>query len=466
MKNGKGHGRLFDRTLNKLSRAWRDIAATSRPAESRGGGGGDEAEWRERMAACLEGRRGAVTARASAAALGHEYLGLDEVARKRFLGVLGREFDIDQPAVDAAVRGLQNAKDVQSRYQAERALRAALTPPRIKLLMQFNALPEGVKFLVDMRADLLAFARDDPALLGLQADLRDLLISWFDVGFLELRNIGWDEPASLLEKLIAYEAVHEIRGWSDLRNRLDLDRRCFAFFHPCMPGEPLIFVEVALVKGLASSVQTLLNQDAPVLDPEDANTAVFYSISNAQKGLAGIRLGEFLIKRVVQVLMDEVPTIKTFATLSPIPGFLAWLRARVAAGEPSLLRAADRKALASLCGDNASEADILRLLDTPNWQEAAACRSPLMRLCAYYLMREKRRGHRARDPVADFHLSNGARLERLHWLADISPNGMASSAGMMITYRYKMSEIEKNVEMYHGQGQIAAAAAIRSLVDD
>ena len=206
-------------------------------------------------------------------------------------------------------------------FRSQRELRTALNAPRIKLLTQFNALPEGVKFLVDMRAELLRFGREDRGLVGLEADLKGLLAAWFDIGFLELKRITWDSPAALLEKLSVYEAVHQVRSWTDLKNRLDSDRRCFAFFHPRMPSEPLIFVEVAMVSGMAADVQALLDVKAPVIDPRSADTAIFYSISNAQRGLAGISFGGFLIKRVVDQLSAEFPKLKTFATLSPIPGF-------------------------------------------------------------------------------------------------------------------------------------------------
>ena len=272
------------------------------------------------MRACLEGRGGEVTARARATALGRAYLSLEEAGRLRFLKMLAEEFDVDRDAVDAAAAALTTATDPADRRKAEHRLREALEAPRVRLLTQFNALPDGVKFMVDMRAELLRMSRDEPSLRGLEADLKRVLANWFDVGFLELRRITWRSPALLLEKLIAYEAVHEIRGWTDLKNRLDSDRRCYAFFHPRMPDEPLIFVAVALVTGMADNIHDLLDEDSPVADPDAADTAIFYSISNAQQGLAGISFGNFLIKRVVDDLSGEFKNLKTFATLSPIPG--------------------------------------------------------------------------------------------------------------------------------------------------
>ena len=232
---------------------------------------------------------------------------------------------------------VQAAADPAELAIAKAALRRALEPPRLRLLTQFTSIPDGRKFLVDLRGFLLKVRRDDKLLAALDADLRGLLAAWFDIGFLELHRIDWNSPAVLLEKLVGYEAVHEIRSWRDLKNRLDSDRRCYAFFHPRMPGEPLIFVEVALVKGLAGSVQKLLDEKAPLLDPREADTAIFYSISNCQQGLAGISFGNFLIKRVVEELSGEFRSLKTFATLSPIPGFRAWLDEKLASDQPGLL---------------------------------------------------------------------------------------------------------------------------------
>ena len=274
------------------------------------------------MRSCLAGRGGEVSARNRAAKLAETYQGLDEAGRKDFLRTLA-SFDSDADAVAGAYAEVQAAADPAELAIAKAALRRALEPPRLRLLTQFTTIPDGRKFLVDLRGFLLKVRRDDKLLAALDADLRGLLAAWFDIGFLELQRIDWNSPAVLLEKLVGYEAVHEIRSWRDLKNRLDSDRRCYAFFHPRMPGEPLIFVEVALVKGLAGSVQKLLDEKAPLLDPREADTAIFYSISNCQQGLAGISFGNFLIKRVVEELSGEFRNLKTFATLSPIPGFRA-----------------------------------------------------------------------------------------------------------------------------------------------
>ncbi|NYZ11036.1 malonyl-CoA decarboxylase [Azospirillum sp. RWY-5-1] len=472
---------LWDRALDNLRSRWREIAASARGAVGAPPRSYLPKEDAERlklqMEACLEGRGGEVSARARAAQLGRTYLSLDPAGRRNFLVMLARDFDVDRAAVDRAMATFLAAGDPVGRGHAERALREALEPPRLRLLTQFNGLPDGVKFLVDLRAELMEAGRDEPLLEALGDDLKSLLKSWFDVGFLELTRITWDSPASLLEKLIKYEAVHEIRGWQDLKDRLDSDRRCFAFFHPRMPNEPLIFVEVALVQGLSADVQSLLDPTAPVRDPSAADTAIFYSISNAQKGLAGISFGNFLIKRVVDSLAAEFPNLKTFATLSPIPGFRRWLDRRIKEDGDGVLTEAERTALSEALGyadsgeDGAEPAGRLAAaLALAGWHRderiARALKGPLMRLGAVYLTGVEPHGRegrpRARDPVAHFHLSNGARMERLNWLADLSERGLRQSCGMMINYKYRLSEIDSNHEAYRGEGKVIASSAIRS----
>jgi malonyl-CoA decarboxylase len=464
---------VLDRTMANLRSAWREIALSARGALSnapRPDLPEDDVSWlRQRMLNCLDGRGGAVTARAGAAELGRSYLALNAIGRERFLRLLAEEFDTDHDAVVERCAAVLNAAEPDQRLSAERALRAALAPPRVTLLRQFNALPEGVKFLVDRRAELLDIAGRDPALRGLADDLRDLLANWFDIGFLELRRITWESPAALLEKLIAYEAVHEIRGWTDLKNRLEVDRRCFAFFHPRMPDEPLIFVEVALVSGIEGNIHALLDEEAPIGNPQTADTAIFYSISNCQKGLVGISFGDFLIKWVVDALTAELPRLKNFATLSPVPGFRAWLTAE-AEGDGVLL-VGEARAVRSLdIDDDEINPDrlLLNLLERPDWHQeprvAAALREPLLRLCARYLLHARAPSGRTLDPVAHFHLSNGARVERLNWLGDVSSKGLRQSAGIMVNYLYRLGDIETNNEAYRGEGRVAAASSVRGLI--
>lgn len=453
---------LLDRALRRITDAWRDMAAAVAPAA-------DESIPAQ-MRACLAARGGEVSARNRAAKLGEAYLAADAPGRLAFLRDLASfDFDADPTAIaQAASRLAEAAEDRAARSAAIAALRRALDPPRLRLLTQFTTIPDGVKFLVDLRAELLALRDTDAALAGLEADLRTLLAAWFDIGFLDLQRIDWNAPAALLEKLVGYEAVHEIRGWRDLKNRLDSDRRCYAFFHPRMPHEPLIFVEVALVQGLAGSVQALLDQKAPLLDPREADTAIFYSISNCQRGLAGISFGNFLIKRVVEVLSAEFRDLKTFATLSPIPGFRRWLDRALEGNPPDLLREGEAAMLQAAAPDAATApAALATLLARRAWvRDSATTRllEPiLLRLCAHYLLNEGR-GRRAADPVAHFHLSNGARIERLCPLADTSDKGLKESAALMVNYLYDPARIEQHHEDYAGEGRRNAATAIRRLL--
>ena len=423
---------------------------------------------RKQIDACLSGRGGEVSARARAAVLGHSYRSLSETGRKRFLCLLASDYGIDRGKVRTLAATVAEAEPGETLDAAEDALRRALIAPRIRLFTQFNALPEGVKFLVDMRADLLRWGMRHRGLATVERDLGELLASWFDIGFLELRRITWEAPAQLLEKLIAYEAVHEIRSWDDLKNRLDSDRRCYAFFHPRMPNEPLIFIEVALVNGMADNIETLLDEGAAADDPTAADTAVFYSISNAQRGLAGISFGEFLIKRVVDDIARILPNIRTFATLSPVPGFRAWLDWRLDEDEV-LLSGGERESLAAAMKVDAADADFRTALahhagqGNNNKALRAALQAPLFRLCAHYLMVEKR-GARAQDRVAHFHLSNGARLERLNWLANPGAAGLRRSYGIMVNYVYAPEHIETNHEAYRESGTVSASDAVRAFL--
>lgn len=458
--------------LQSLYRRWQSIAGAEYDAEVASLRPDlpeeDRPLVRAQMQVCLEAQGGEVLARARAAALGQAYMALNATGRRNFLRLMAMEFDLDQNLVQEALDQLRTAPDPDSRRRARKALRQATESPRVRILTRFNALPQGVKFLVDLRADLLPLARKDPVLASLDDDLKDLLVSWFDVDFLELRRISWQTASgALLEKFMAYEAVHPVESWEDLKNRLDYDRRYFAFFHPRMPQEPLIFVEVALVQGLAGNIQTLLDPKAPQMDPQEADTAIFYSISSAQKGLAGVSFGGFLIKRVVDQLAREFPDLKAFSTLSPLPGFLPWLLDRLAQDD-SILLPGEEKQLQGLSGSAHPGAWLSRILGSGEWVGAEALegllRPLLLRLCARYLLQEKRGDRVAVDPVAHFHLSNGARVERLNWMADGSNKGLGQSAGIMANYLYDIRRIEENHEAYRGQGRVAASAGVRRLL--
>ena len=446
---------LLDRAIRRITTVWRDMAA-----------GVEDESIAAQMRACLASRGGEVSARNRAAKLAESYQEEDEAGRTEFLRTLAA-FDSDAAAVGAAYSAVQAAEDPAELATAKAALRRALEPPRLRLLTQFTTIPDGRKFLVDLRGFLLKIRKDDKMLAALEADLRGLLAAWFDIGFLELQRIDWNSPAALLEKLVDYEAVHAIRSWRDMKNRLDSDRRCYAFFHPRMPGEPLIFVEVALVKGLAGSVQSLLDEKAPLLDPRAADTAIFYSISNCQRGLAGISFGNFLIKRVVEELSGEFRNLRTFATLSPVPGFRVWLDDKLSGDEAGLLSDEEAASLCSAMPAPSGQQALAGILAKRGWWREAGLRKTaepvLLRLCARYLLVESNGGKRARDPVAHFHMSNGARLERINVLGDTSEKGAKEGATLMVNYLYDPAKIEDWHEDYAGEGKRNASTTVRRL---
>ena len=402
----------------------------------------------QQLRECAESLGGEVSARTRAAKLGATYLRLDDSGRREFLRLIAVEFGPDPEAIATAHEAYQAAIGTPSQWDAEAQLRRTVWSARIRILTQFNALPQGVKFLVDLRADLLRYLEQDSDLDALDRELEARLGAWFDVGFLELQRITWNSPAALLEKIIKYEAVHEIRSWDDLKNRLDSDRRLYAFFHPRMPMEPLIFVEVALTDRLADNVQTLLDEHAPVFDARLADTAVFYAISNTQAGLRGVSFGNFLLKRVVDDLKRDLPRLKTFATLSPMPQLTSWLKKN-----PGILK------------ELSIELDLPTLM-AGEWsqsrEQVRRLREPLQRLAARYLTTAKQTD-KPYDPVSRFHLGNGARVEQIDWLADTSEKGFRQSLALMVNYLYDPDDIEENVEAFARDGQIVTSASVRRL---
>jgi len=351
--------------------------------------------------------------------------------------LMSEHFGPDPKKINAARHHYETAQGTPEEGGAEIRLRRALLSPRARLMQRFAAFPEGMRFLVDLRAEVLPHLKSDKRLLPLDAELETLFSTWFDVAFLELRRLSWDSPASLLEKLIKYEAVHDIRSWADLKNRLDSDRRCYGFFHPKLEGEPLIFVEVALTDGISDCITPLLDETAAASDLTKATTAIFYSISNCQAGLRGVSFGDSLIKRVVETLKEEFPKLRTFSTLSPIPGFRAWLAKQVPAPK-------------------------LATWDKPLELAAkSAERQELLSWAARYLGKELQDGKPV-DPVARFHLGNGARVERLNWAGDPSPKGVKQSFGLMVNYLYDIRRLDKHRTML-SQGEIPIAGAIGDL---
>ena len=392
---------------------------------------------------------------ASGVALANEiledYAALTTGPRIAFFETLARTFGYDSAHIDAAIAAWRE----QPSADAAAELNRASEPRRLELFRRLNLAPNGTAALVRMREDLLDAMdhRDDLAIVD--NDFVHLFSSWFNRGFLVLRRIDWSTPASILEKIIHYEAVHQIRDWEDLRRRVDLpDRRCYAFFHPALVDEPLIFVEVALTRDIPGAIAPILSDKREVIEPERATTAVFYSITSCQRGLAGVSFGHFLIKQVVEEVSRALPRIGTFVTLSPAPNFAEWLKRERANEGSQVLDEDDRDALAAL-----DRADWWREPDA-----LARIREPLLGAAAWYYLRARNRRGLPVDAVARFHLGNGARLERLDWLGDTSERALAQSYGLMVNYLYDLDYIERNHEAYAQQHTIVAASAVSRLV--
>jgi malonyl-CoA decarboxylase len=364
------------------------------------------------------------------------YQGLEEGSLGVFFDLLVKEFSPDPQEVGRVADVYRQDPSQSNLVQLQRVVE----PRRQELFRRLNMVAGGTASLLEMRRRVLQQLSEQPHWLGIDADLAHLFNSWFNRGFLVLQRIDWSTSAVVLEKLIKYEAVHEIQGWPDLRRRLQADRRCYAFFHPALPEEPIIFMEVALTQGISTRVQPLLDLNSAVIDPASANSAIFYSITNCQEGLRGVSFGNLLIKQVAEHLGREFPRLKTFATLSPIPGFRRWLTEK-SVQYPEL-------------------AELLAGIDAPGSLEdksgASEMQRQLIRLCGHYLLFAKQ-GRDPLDPVARFHLGNGARLERLNWLGDTSASGLRRSAGLMVNYVYRLHEVERNHEGYARDGRIVAA---------
>ena len=385
---------------------------------------------------------------------------LDE--RRDMWLLMSEQFVADAAKVKLAQTQFAAAVGTPDEAVAEVRYRRATVSPRRRLLQRFSAFPEGFRFLVNLRADLLPHLKADKRLQALDVEMEYMFSTWFDVGFLDLRRISWDSPASLIEKLIRYEAVHDIKSWADVKNRLDSDRRCYGFFHPRLPDVPLIFVEVALVDHISDGIEPLLDEAAALATADKATTAIFYSISNTQTGLRGVSFGDSLIKRVVETLQSEFSKLKVFATLSPIPGFRPWLAKHAA---EMLLRLDDKRAaeLGRALGSLPPTPD--RLLAAADDALALESKSPvrqvLMQCAAEYLGRATVEGQPT-DPVARFHLGNGARVERLNWAGDPSPKGLKQSYGLMVNYLYDLKRLDKHRALL-AQGKVAVSGDVDGL---
>ena len=390
------------------------------------------------------------------------YMGASPDRRRDLWLLMSEMFVADPEKTKIAQAKYAAALGTPDEAVAEVNYRRATVSPRRRVLQRFSVYPEGIPFLVNLRAEMQAALKTDKRLAALDVEMEYMFSTWFDVGFLDLRRLTWDSPASLVEKLIKYEAVHDIKSWDDVKNRLDSDRRCYGFFHPRLPEEPLIFVEVALLDEMASSVTPLLDETAAAADLNRASTAIFYSISNTQPGLRGVSFGDSLIKRVVELLKVEFPKLKTFATLSPIPGYRGWLGKNL----PALLQSLSEKELLALGRavgfEPPTPAHVLSAIDKPlALPEHSPVRALLMRGAARYLGRDLTEG-KPTDPVARFHLGNGARVERLNWAGDPSAKGVKQSYGMMVNYLYDLKRIDKNHALL-AQGKVPTSTAIEAL---
>jgi malonyl-CoA decarboxylase len=406
----------------------------------------DGAELISLCEALLSGR-GEASGTAMAREVLDRYHTLDDAERLAFFETLTRNFGPDREKLAEAI---ENWRAQPSDDDAS-DLHFASEPRRQELIRRLNRAPGGTSELVAMRADLLRLMNDHRDLAAFDRDVVHLLSSWFNRGFLVLRRIDWSTPANILEQIIRYEAVHEIHDWNDLRRRIDpVDRRCYAFFHPALVDEPLIFVEVALTEQIPGAIAPLLAADRQPVPVERARTAVFYSISNTQRGLGGISFGSFLIKQVVEELRRELPKLDNFVTLSPVPGFMQWLK------QANDVPVSDE------------DRTLLENLDKPDWFKDAELggqlRAALEPLAAHYFLKARTPKGRLIDSVARFHLGNGARLERIDWMGDLSPKGLRESAGIMVNYLYRLEDIEKNHEAYANQGEVIASSAVKRLL--
>ncbi len=395
----------------------------------------------------LISHKGVASGIALAREIVHRYQRLEHDEKLTFFQELNQKMGPDMTRIGAAASAFNRAPNAETLQ----ALSAAMASNRQRLFSRMNMAPNSTPAIVALRQDLLGFLREHPDLQAVDDDLKLLLTSWFNPGLLSLERLSWDTEASILEKIIQYEAVHTIENWHDLKQRLVADRICFAYFHPALEDEPLIFVEIALTRGISSSVQAIFQGDGQ--KGEEPDTAIFYSINNCQEGLRQIPLGNFLIKRVVAELARDLPAIKTYCTLSPVTGFASWLHSELASGETNLF--------------SKKEKETLSLVQKPEWQHSAEQRrlleKPLVKACAIYLAKAKRAG-RPLNSVAKFHFGNGASLHRINWMGDTSPHGMSEYFGLMVNYLYDLKQIESNHEAYVENGELAISKWIKTIL--
>ena len=422
--------------LGSVISAGKDILARRRQAAT-------EAPSGDLLTKCkqLLHHRGEASGLALASEVIADYQALDDANRALFFDALARDFDAPSEAIIAAAEKYK----IEPTPAHLTSLAKAVEAPRVKLFRRMNMAPDATAVLVKMRGALLSLLPQHRELQQVDTDLKHQFVSWFNRGFLELRVIDWNSPAAVLERIIEYESVHAIQGWEDLRSRLRENRMCFAFFHPAMPDDPLVFVEVALTAGIPRAIAPLIAKTDEPAKERDLDTVVFYSISNCHPGLAGVSFGNFLIKQVVEEVGKRYPRAKRYVTLSPVPGFCKWLALQ---GEALGIDIHELRSLAKVEGSDTTD---------PRWEATIA-------LCAQYLVRE-RANNLALDPVARFHLGNGASLHAIHWAADLSDNGLQQSAGLMVNYLYDLDSIEENHDAYFDQGEVAVSRAVGKLLN-
>ena len=422
--------------LGSVISAGKDILARRRQAAT-------EAPSGDLLTKCkqLLHHRGEASGLALASEVIADYQALDDANRALFFDALARDFDAPSEAIIAAAEKYK----IEPTPAHLTSLAKAVEAPRVKLFRRMNMAPDATAVLVKMRGALLSLLPEHTELRQVDTDLKHQFVSWFNRGFLELRVIDWNSPAAVLERIIEYESVHAIQGWEDLRSRLRENRMCFAFFHPAMPDDPLVFVEVALTAGIPRAIAPLIGKTDEPAKESDLDTVVFYSISNCHPGLAGVSFGNFLIKQVVEEVGKRYPRAKRYVTLSPLPGFCKWLALQEAALGIDIH---ELRSLAKVEGSDTTD---------PRWESTIA-------LCAQYLVRE-RANNLALDPVARFHLGNGASLHAIHWAADLSDNGLQQSAGLMVNYLYDLDSIEENHDAYFDQGEVAVSRAVGKLLN-
>lgn len=418
--------------LGSVINAGKDILARRREAVAQAASGDLLAKCRQ-----LLHHRGEASGLALACEVIADYQALDETNQLLFFESLARNFDV-APADIISAAEQYKAKPSPAHLSA---LTKLVEAPRIKLFRRMNMAPGATAVLVEMRGSLLNWLPQHPHLEPVGSDLKHLFVSWFNRGFLELRLIDWNSPAAVLERIIQYESVHEIQGWGALRSRLRDNRMCFAFFHPALPDDPLVFVEVALTAGIPNAIAPLIDKtDEPAKD-SDLDTVVFYSISNCHPGLSGVSFGNFLIKQVVEEVGKRHSKAKRYVTLSPVPGFCQWL---------------DKQ-------QERLDVDLHEIRSTARVEGTEAAHTTqqqMLALCAQYLVKQRGRSNHAADPVARFHLGNGASLHAIHWAADLSEKGLHQSAGLMVNYLYDTSSIEENHDAYFDQGEIAVSRQV------